>query len=85
MSDLTPETKRALARDIINSPLFPVIIAEMESTLFNKAVVADQNSAPGHADATRAALLAEVRAIRSFVSKLNLLSQEVTAPKKAPA
>lgn len=80
MSDFTPESRRSFARDIINNPLFPVLVKEIEQSLFDQAV-----NLPRENDRGRADLLAEVKALRTLVSKLNSESREANAPRQAPA
>ncbi len=78
---MTPEQKVAAARDLQENPLYALLMDELEMSAINACV----NAKPVEHD-ERAAAAAEVRAIRNFRRKLNLLTEEAKADAKgAPA
>lgn len=78
---MTPAERLAGARNLLDSPLFHELVTELETNAINACVYADPTD-----DAKRAAYAAEVRAIRKFRSKLNLIVEEANADvNSAPA
>lgn len=78
---MTPEQKVAAARNLLESPLTLLLIADMEQTAIDHIIHADPRD-----DAKRAAYSAEVRAIRNFRDTLNLLVEEAKVTgTRAPA
>lgn len=78
---MTPERKKALARALHDNELLPIILDEIETAAINKCVGADPVD-----HETRAAMAAEVRAIRNFRRKLNAITGEANAGEnRAPA
>lgn len=69
--------KAAAARDILAVPLFAELMDELEQAAVDAAVQAKITD-----DVTRAANMAEVRAIRSLRSRIEMLARE-DEPKKA--
>lgn len=59
------------ARDILSVPLFADLMGEMEAAAINAAVYAKYDD-----DAARQAHLADVKAIRSLMSKITAVSKE---------
>jgi hypothetical protein len=68
---MSPEQKKAAARDLLNSPVVLVLLREMEQDAIDQIISADPKD-----DSTRAAYAGEVRAIRNFRDNLNLLLEE---------
>jgi hypothetical protein len=78
---MRPEEKVACARAMQDNPLFSALMDEMEKTAVDQCV----NAKPIDHD-TRAAMAAEVRAIRRFRQKIRGLIDEASAPSPvAPA
>ncbi|NTF35556.1 hypothetical protein [Agrobacterium rubi] len=71
---MTPEQKIAAARVLSDNPLTSLLLSELEHDAIDRIIGAD----PKDHD-TRAAYAGEVRAVRNFREKLNLLLEEATA------
>lgn len=78
---MTEAQRLALANELLNNPLVDDLLNEIEWSAINRGVAADQKD-----DEARAAAMAEVRAIRSFRSKLKFIPEQAKAVAKgAPA
>lgn len=71
---MRPEEKVACARAMLDNPLFALLMDEMEKTAVDQCV----NAKPIDHE-TRAAMAAEVRAIRKFRQKMTSLVEEAQA------
>lgn len=71
---MRPEEKVACARAIQDNPLFDELMGEMEKSAIDRCVMADPTD-----HETRAAMAAEVRAIRKFRQKIRILIEEAQA------
>lgn len=71
---MRPEEKVAWARAMLDNPLFTELMDEMEKTAVDQCV----NAKPTDHE-TRAAMAAEVRAIRKFRQKITGLIEEASA------
>lgn len=72
---MRPEEKVACARAMLDNPLFSKFMDEIETTAIDQCV----NAKPTD-DETRAAMAAEVRAIRKLRQKITSLIEEANAP-----
>ena len=78
---MTPEQKIAAARAILDNPLFSELMDEMEKSAVDRCVSADPTD-----NETRAAMAAEVRAIRKLRRNISGLVDEASAAHQgAPA
>jgi hypothetical protein len=78
---MTPDQKTAAARNLLDNPLTLILLSELERDANDRIIDAD----PKDHD-TRAAFAGEVRAIRNFRDKLNLLMEEAkVSGTRAPA
>lgn len=78
---MTDAEKVAQARSLLDTPIFNLLMDEMEMAAINSCIFAGPKD-----DETRAAYAAEARAIKNFRSKLNaLVSEANTTRKGAPA
>lgn len=77
---MTPNERAELARQILDNPLFSVVLGDIE-----RAAIETGINAPALADDVRAAAMAEVRAIRGFRAKLLGFLEETRSYKGAPA
>lgn len=68
---MSPEHKRARAREWLADPLFKEIFASLEASAINRAMYAKPDEHDKRLEA-----LCEARAIRSLLSKLNVLKDE---------
>ena len=71
---MRPEEKVACARAMLDNPLFGLLMDEMEKSAVDQCV----NAKPVDHE-TRAAMAAEVRAIRKFRQKMTSLVDEAQA------
>lgn len=67
----------AYAQDLLNSPLVMELLDRLENNAVNACVTASPTDHEG-----RAAYAAEVRAVRSFRSKLKLIPEQAKADAK---
>jgi len=77
---MTPQERRSFAEIIVTNPLYAETMAELEASAFNRGVYAAATD-----NETRAAAMAEVRAIRAFRSNLEALLLDNGVTKGAPA
>lgn len=78
---MRPEERAAFARAMIENPLFTQIMNDMEKHAVDHCVMAKPED-----HETRAAMAAEVRAIRKFRQKITSAIEEANAPNtSAPA
>lgn len=76
---MTEDDRRRAAEVLLDMPLFHELWADLETSAINCCVNAAITD-----DVARAAWAAEVRAIRSFRSKLRALAQATPSGKSAP-
>lgn len=78
---MRPEEKVAFARAMIENPLFTQIMNDMEKSAVDHCVMAKPED-----HETRAAMAAEVRAIRKFRRSITSMIEDASAPNtSAPA
>lgn len=77
---MSPKERTELARQILDNPLFQMVLTELEHAAIEAAI-----NAPLLADDVRAACLAETRIIRAFRVKLQHALQDNHSRKGAPA
>jgi hypothetical protein len=77
---MTPDERRSLAEQITTNPLFHETLSVLETAAIDRGVYAPMTD-----DDTRAAAMAEIRAIRAFRQHLEAALQDTPTRKGAPA
>lgn len=77
---MTPNERRSLAEQITTNPLYDETLSMLEAAAINRGVYAALTD-----DETRAAAMAEIRAIRAFREHLAAALQDTSPRKGAPA
>ena len=76
---MTPRERASLAEQIIQNPLYDIVLDEIERTAIERGVYAPLND-----HETRQAAMAEVRAVRAFRENLAASLRDTRPMKGAP-